>query len=90
MAESHLCRRRGNLVSSFRFQDSFLFQVPNNLMTVRPTVLPTADMNPIILLVGSLKNQLIEISIVLQPIEPLTGHLHVGMTLVVRPGGIRG
>lgn len=46
-------------------------------MPVGLTILPARHVNPVVLLVGSLENQLIEVSVVLQPVEPLAGGLQV-------------
>ena len=59
-------------------------------MPIRFPVLPARNVNPIILAVGGLEDELVEIGVMLQPVEPLAGSLKVGMTLVVVPGCIAG
>lgn len=46
-------------------------------MTVSTSVASARDVNPIILPIGCLEDQLIEISVVLQPVEPLASSLQV-------------
>ena len=65
-------------------------QVANHLVAVGPAVLAAGDVNPEVFAVGGLENELIEVGVVLQIVEPLAGGLKVGMTLVVIPGGIAG
>ena len=59
-------------------------------MAVGFAVLAARDVNPEVLTVGCLHNELVEVGIVLEPVEPLAGGLHVSMTLVVIPGSIAG
>ena len=60
------------------------------MVAVGTAVLAAGDVNPEVFAVGGLENQLIEVGVVLQIVEPLAGGLQVGMTLVVIPGGIAG
>ena len=80
MAESHLCRRRG----------WSLLQIPDDLMPVGSAVLTATDMDPIILSVSSFENQLVEVGVGFEEVEPLVSDLHVGVTLVVVPGSVGG
>ena len=57
-------------------------------MAVGSAVLAARDMYPEVFAVGGLENELVIISVVLQPIKPLAGGLKVGMTLVIIPSGI--
>lgn len=57
-------------------------------MAVGSAVLSARDVNPEVLTVGGLKDELVKVGIVLQPVEPLAGGLKVSMTLVVIPGRI--
>ena len=59
-------------------------------MAVGTAVLAAGDVNPEVFAVGGLENQLIEVGVVLQIVEPLAGGFKVGMALVVIPGGIAG
>ena len=59
-------------------------------MAVGPAVLAAGDVDPEVFAVGGLENQLVEVSVVLEIVEPLASGLKVGMTLVVIPGGIAG
>ena len=54
-------------------------------MAVLFAVGSAADMNPIVTTVGGLHDQLIEVRVMLQEVEPLLGELHIGVTLVVGP-----
>ena len=59
-------------------------------MAVGLAVLAARDVNPEVLAVGGLEDELVEVSVVLQPVEPLASGLEVGMSLVVVPGAIAG
>ena len=59
-------------------------------MAVGPAVLAAGDVNPEVFAVGGLENELVEVGVVLEIVEPLAGGLQVGMPLVVIPGGIAG
>lgn len=54
-------------------------------MAVHALVLSARDMDPIVSTIGGLHNQLIEVGVMLQEVEPLLGELHVGVVLVVVP-----
>ena len=58
-------------------------------MTVGFTVSSARDVNPIILPIGSLEDELVKVNMTFKPVEPLMGSLHIGMALVVIPGRIR-
>lgn len=57
-------------------------------MAVGPAILSARNVNPEVFAVGSLHNELVKIAIVLNPVKPLAGRLHIGMTLIVIPSGI--
>ena len=59
-------------------------------MPIRFPITTARDVNPEVLAVGGLEDELVEVGIALQPVEPLAGGLKVGMALVVIPGGIAG
>ena len=59
-------------------------------MAVGSAVLAAGDVNPEVLAIGGLHDELVEISIMLQPVKPLAGSLQVCMSLVVVPSGIAG
>ena len=65
-------------------------QVTNDLVAVGPAVLAAGDVNPEVFAVGGLENELVEIGVVLQIVEPLAGGFQVGMAFVDVPGGIAG
>ena len=47
-------------------------------------------MNPVVLAVGGLEDELIKVGISFRPIEPLAGGFKVDMTFVIVPGRITG
>lgn len=57
-------------------------------MTILFPVLTAGNMNPEVLPVGGLQNELVKVAIVLNPVKPLAGGLKVGMALVVIPSSI--
>ena len=57
-------------------------------MPVGSAILSTANVNPEVLAVGGLEDELIKISVMLKEIKPASGHLHIGMLAVVVPGRI--
>lgn len=59
-------------------------------MSVLFTVLAARNVNPVVLAIGSLQDELVEIGMLLEEGEPMVGYFHVGMTLSVAPGGILG
>ena len=59
-------------------------------MAIGSAVTTATHVNPEILTVGGLHNELVKVAIVLNPVKPLAGSLHIGMALVVIPGGIAG
>ena len=67
-----------------------LFQVTNHLVAVSSAVLPARDVNPVIFTIAGFHDQLIKVSVVFQPVEPLAGGLKDSMTLVVIPSRVRG
>lgn len=54
-------------------------------MTVLLAVGSATDMDPVVTTVGGFHDQLVEVGVVLQVIEPLLGEIHVGVALVVIP-----
>ena len=54
-------------------------------MAVGLAVLAAGDVNPEVLAVGGLKDELVEVGIALQPVKPLAGGFKVSMTLVIIP-----
>ena len=59
-------------------------------MAVGASVLTAGDVDPEILPVGGLEDELVEVGVGFEPVEPLMGGLEVGMALVVVPGGVGG
>ena len=59
-------------------------------MAIGLAVLAAGDVNPEVLAVGGLHDELIKVGIMLQPVEPLAGGLKVGMSLVIIPSCIAG
>lgn len=59
-------------------------------MAVGSAILPARDVNPEVLAVGGLEDELVKVAIVLNPVKPLAGGLHISMTLVIIPSGIAG
>lgn len=57
-------------------------------MTVLLAVGSTADMDPVVATVRGLHDQLVEVGVMLQEVEPLLCELHVGVALVVIPIGV--
>ena len=76
-----MCLKRGTYL---------LFQVADYLVSVGTSVASARDVNPEIFAVYRLHNQLVKIAMGLNPIEPLTGSLEVGMAFVIVPGCVRG
>lgn len=59
-------------------------------MAVGSAILAARDVNPEVLAVGSLHDELVKVAIVLNPVKPLAGSLKVCMTLVIIPGRVGG
>lgn len=59
-------------------------------MAISSPVATAGDVNPIVLAVGGLEDELIEIDVSLNEIEPASCYLHIRMTLIVIPGGVGG
>ena len=57
-------------------------------MTVLLAVGSTADMDPVVATVRGLHDQLVEVGVMLQEVEPLLCELYVGVALVVIPIGV--
>lgn len=65
--------------------DLLLSQITDDLMSILGLVLATADMNPVITTVGCFHNELIEVGVMLEEVEPLLGDVHISMLTVVVP-----
>ena len=59
-------------------------------MPIRPEIPPTTDVEPEILAVGGLQNELVEIDMRFQPVEPVLCFLHIGVALIVAPVAVGG
>ena len=59
-------------------------------MAVSSAVLAARDVNPEIFAVGGLEDELVEVGIMLEPVEPTSGHLHIGMLAVIVPASVAG
>ena len=59
-------------------------------MAVGTAVTTATDVNPEVFAVGGLKDELVEVGVAFQPVEPAMGGLQVGMATVVVPGGVGG
>ena len=59
-------------------------------MAVGASVLPAGDVDPEVLIVGGFEDELVEVGVGFEPVEPATGGLHIGMALVIIPGGVGG
>ena len=59
-------------------------------MAVLLPVLATGDVNPEVFAISGFKDELVEVGIPFEPVEPLMGGLEVGMALVIIPGGVGG
>ena len=57
-------------------------------MTVLLSVLAAGNVDPVVLAVLGLENELVEVGMLLQEGEPTVGNVHVGVALVVVPSGI--
>ena len=58
-------------------------------MAVGTAVLAAGDVNPEVFAVGGLENELVEVGVVLEIVEPLAGGLKVGVAFVIVPSCIR-
>jgi hypothetical protein len=59
-------------------------------MAVGLAVAAAGDVDPEVFAVGGLEDELVEVGVGLEPVEPLAGGLDVGMATVVVPGGVAG
>ena len=59
-------------------------------MAIGSAVLSAGDVNPEVLAIGGLEDELVEVSVMFDPVKPLAGGFKVGMTFVVVPGSIAG
>lgn len=64
MAASHLCPKRW-----------LLLQEADDLVSVGPAVFAAGHVNPVVLAIGGLEDELVKIAIVLNPVEPFAGCL---------------
>ena len=62
----------------------------DDLVAVPAPVLAAGDVEPEVLAVGGFEDELVEVGVVLQKVEPAAGNGHVGMRPVVRPIGVGG
>ena len=53
-----------------KLTNRLLLQIPDDLMTIGSSVASARDVNPEVLTVGGLHEQLIKIAVVLNPVEP--------------------
>lgn len=61
------------MVRQAHHKDCSLLQVTNDLMAVLASVLPTADMDPVILAIRCFEDELVKVNMMVQPIHPLMG-----------------
>lgn len=54
-------------------------------MAVAFGVFATANVDPVVTTVACFHDQLVEVGVMLQEVEPLLGELHVGVAFVVIP-----
>ena len=59
-------------------------------MSVLFTVLAARNVNPVVLAIGSLQDELVEVGVFLEEGEPMVGYFHVGMALSVAPRCVLG
>ena len=59
-------------------------------MAIGASVLTAGDVDPEVLIVGGFEDELVEVGVGFEPVEPATGGLHIGMALVVVPSGVGG
>ena len=59
-------------------------------MTVGASVSTTGDVNPEVFAISGFEDELVEVGIPFEPVEPATSGLHIGMALVIIPGGVGG
>ena len=67
-----------------------LFQVTDDLMAVLLAVATAGDMDPEVLVVGCLEDELVEVGVVFDKLHPAFGLVKVGMPSVVLPRGVGG
>ena len=80
--------REGVLRQAQKLCGLLLVHVAEDLVTVLLAVGSTADVDPVVATVRGLHNQLVEVGVMLQEVEPLLCELHVGVALVVIPIGV--
>lgn len=80
--------REGVLLQAQELCGLLLVHVAEDLVTVLLAVGSTADMDPVVATVRGLHDQLVEVGVMLQEVEPLLCELHVGVALVVIPIGV--
>ena len=59
-------------------------------MAVGSAVTTAADVNPEVFAVGGLKDELVEVGVAFQPVEPAMGGLQVRVATVIVPSGVTG
>ena len=64
-------------------------KIADHLVAVLALVGPAGDVEPV-LAMGVLEDELVEVGVVLQEVEPAVGNVHVGVRTVVLPVGVGG
>ena len=59
-------------------------------MAISFSISPTGYVDPEIFAVGGFEDELVEVNMAFEPVEPLVSGSEVGMLLVVVPGGVGG
>ena len=67
-----------------------LLQIPDDLMSVGLAVSTAGDVEPVVLAVGGLQDQLVEVGVMFEEIDPAVGNFQVGVPSVILPSGIGG
>ena len=67
-----------------------LLQIPDDLMSVGFAVSTAGDVEPVVLAVGGLQDQLIEVGVMFEEIDPAVGNFQVGVPSVILPSGVGG
>lgn len=67
-----------------------LLQIPDDLMSVGFAVSTAGDVEPVVLAVGGLQYQLVEVSVMFEEIDPAVGNFQVGVPLVILPSSVGG
>ena len=59
-------------------------------MSVFLAVLAAGDVDPVVVAVGGLQDELVEVGVLLEVGEPTVGNLHIGVAFAVSPRGVVG